>query len=176
MVYMEVSILSQNVLRLKTKSALFLVDPQGKTENANALIYLKRAHDKPSEETSVVLDGPGEYEIGGVKISGVRSGDEVIYSLLLDGVDTMVGSVIALEKAQHKVKEHSLLVLRAMDDSVEKAAFATGLATNALLAYGERAKILIDSFGKENPEKTAKYAVTKDKLPQEMQTVLLANG
>ena len=174
--YMEVSILPQNALRLKTKSAFFLIDPQDKADGANALLYLQREHEEPNTETSVVIDGPGEYEIGGVKISGMGSGDQVIYSLLLDGVDTMIGSVIALEKVQHKVKEHSLLILRAMDDSVEKAAFATGLATHALLAYGTQAKVLIDSFGKENPEKTAKYAVTKDKLPQEMQTVLLANG
>ena len=170
---MEVSILPKNILRIKSKQATFLVDATEKLTGINAMLSLQTLTSDLEEEGVVIIDGPGDFEIGGVKISGLRSNTEIVYSLVLDGVDLMLGTVAALEKIQHKVKEHALVVLKADENSPLDAAFVTGLATNVLVAYGPKGKTLIDSFGKENPQTLNKYSVTKDKLPLEVQTILL---
>jgi hypothetical protein len=175
MVYMEVSILPKNILRLKSKQATFLINPADKIQGANAAIYLLPTEVVSEDEATVILDGPGEYEIGGVKLSGMRVGESVVYSLSLDGVEVMVGDIPPLEKLQHKVKEHDMVILCTDTTSPTSAAFSTGLATSYLLCFGANGKALIDSFGKENATTTNKLSVTKDKLPPELQTVLLAD-
>lgn len=167
---MEVSILSKDSIKIKGKQAVFLVDPE-KIAGANAAIFLTPEAADASDDTTVVIDSPGEFEIGGVKISGMRAGSDVVYSLSVDGVDMLIGKATSLEKVQHKVTEHALLLLHADNAS---AAFATGLVTSVLMSYGPSGKELAGSFGKENTETMNKYSVTKDKLPQEMQTIVLA--
>lgn len=173
MVYMDVAILPKNVLRLKSKQATFLINPSDKAAGINASVYLQTPSVIPEEEDTVSLYGPGEYEIGGVKISGIQSGKGVVYSFLLDGVDVLVGRVASLEKLQNKLKEYSVVVLDTDDETPADAAFVTGLATNVLLAYGPKAKMLIDGIGKDTAQTANKFSASKDKLPQEMQTVLL---
>jgi len=171
---MEVSILPENSLKLKSKHSVFLVNPTGKIADANALLFLSSGH--KAADDFVVIDGPGEYEIGGVKVSGIKAGEDSVYSLLLDGVDVMIGKLSAIEKIQHKAKEHSMVVISADELAQTDAAFITGLATSILVAFGNNGKTIIGSFGKGEPQVMNKVVVTKDKLPVEMQTILLANN
>lgn len=171
---MEVSILPENSLKLKSKHSVFLVNPAGKISDVNAVLYLSSDH--KTVDDFVVIDGPGEYEIGGVKVSGTKAGEDSVFSLLLDGVDLMIGTLSAIEKVQHKVKEHSMVVVSADDSAQTDAAFITGLATSLLVAFGSNGKTVIGSFGKGEPQVMNKVVVSKDKLPAEMQTILLANN
>ncbi len=169
---MEISI-QKDGLRLKSKQATFLVNPTDKTSGVNAVAFLTEKDSRETSDDTVALFGPGEYEIGGVKITGIRFGENVVYSFLLDGVDVLVGRINPLEKLQNKLKEYEVVVLTADDATVRDAAFVTGLATNVLLAYGTEAKVLIDSLGKENGLTMNKFSGTKDKLPPEMQTIFI---
>lgn len=171
---MEVAILPQNALKLKSKQAVFFVNPTGKIADANALLFLSPS--SGANEEHVVIDSPGEYEIGGVKISGTKAGNESVFSLLLDGIDVMIGKLSAIEKIQHKIKEHSMVVVSADESASSDAAFITGLATSMLVAFGSNGKAVIESLAKGDTQVINKVSVTKDKLPAEMQTILLANG
>lgn len=175
MMYMEVSIQKEG-LRLKSKQAVFMINPTTKTAGSNAVVFLSDKDIGPTDEETVVLSGAGEYEIGGVKITGIRSGEQVVYSFLLDGVDVLVGRIAPLEKLQNKLKEYDVVVLNTDDTNIKDAAFATGIATSVLMAYGSEAKALVDTMSKESAQTLNKFSATKDKLPQEMQTILLANS
>lgn len=173
---MDITILQGDSLRIKSKQALFLINVPEKTAGANAAVYLTRDHPLPDDDTVVVIDGPGDYEIGGVKLSGIRSGSDIVYSFIFDGVEVMIGKIGPLEKIQHKVKEHDTVIITSDEEMPSNSSFVTGLATSYLVAVGKEGKKLLDGFGGENPVSTNKLTITKDKLPTEMQTVLLANA
>jgi len=62
-------------------------------------------------EEEVVLNGAGEYEIGGVKIIGLRNEKSVLYSMNIDGIEVVLGSIALLSAMQHKLKEHNVVVV-----------------------------------------------------------------
>lgn len=176
MVDMEISVLPGNIIKLKTKLASFLINPTEKVSDASGAIFFSTDHKLQSAENVVVIDGPGDFEIGGVKFSGISSGSEVVYSFLLDGVDVMIGKIESLDKIQHKVKEHDAVIVCTDGTPPGASAFVTGLATSYVMAVGNDGKALIDSFGKENPQELNKITITKDKLPTEMETIILTDS
>jgi hypothetical protein len=172
MVNMEVSYIAKTGLKIKGKQATIGVDPRDK-EGYNGVILLDESVDPQSVDVdSMIMQGPGEYEIGGIKISATRSGDNTVYSLNVDNVDVLVGKIAAIEKVQQKLKEHHLAVL--CTDTVVDSSFATGLATNAVMFYGEKAPEVVKNLTTETVKQMPKYQTTREKLPSEMETILLA--
>jgi hypothetical protein len=168
---MEIALLSPTSLRIKSKSATLCVDQSDKaTYDADLLVTKTLAEVTPNDET-VILSGPGEYEIGGTKITGLRSEQDMLYTLKVDGVDIALGKIDALNKMQHKLKENNIIIV--LCDVVESAAFLTSLASNVVMLYGEKAAEIAGTFGKAQVKTLTKYSSTKDKLPTEVETVLL---
>jgi len=168
--YMEIAFLPKSVLRLKGKTATFAINPHS-TVAANAVLMLEPGAQNDSEET-VVLNGAGEYEIGGVKITGLRNEKSVLYSMNIDGLEIVVGSIALLSALQHKLKEHNVVVVNC--DETADASFLTSLAINAVLFCGENAPAVAQGFEKEKLQKANKYSASLGKLPAEMETILLA--
>jgi hypothetical protein len=170
--YMEIAILSQDSIRVKGKSSSIVINPQNKSVPLQAAILIGVQQGKNfNPEEGIVIDGPGEYEIGGVKISGMRGKDEVVYSMTVDGVAIALGTLTALSAAQQKIKEHNIVVSLTMTEM--EAAFVTSIAVNSVLFYGPVADKVVSNFAKEGVKEMSKYSTTLDKLPQEMETVLL---
>lgn len=167
---MEIALLPKSVLRIKGKSAIFVVNPQSEIA-ANAILLLNPDAEFSSEE-SVVLNGAGEYEIGGVKITGIRNEKSVLYSMQIDGMEIVTGTIALLSAMQHKLKEHNIVIVCC--DEVADASFLTSLAVNAVLFYGEQAAVVAEGFEKEKLQKTNKYSASLGKLPIEMETILLS--
>jgi hypothetical protein len=162
--------LPKSSLRIKGKNASFVVNPQS-ASSANAILSLIPGEEFASEE-SVVLNGAGEYEIGGVKITGMRNDKEVLYSMNLDGMEILIGTVTLFSAMQHKLKEHNVVVVNC--EETTDASFLTSLGVNAVLFYGENASVVAEGFEKEKLQKMNKYSASLGKLPSEMETVLLA--
>ncbi len=170
MKYMEIALVSKSSLRIKGKSASFLVDPQSDAA-VNAFLLLNPDEEFISEQ-AVTVSGAGEYEIGGVKITGLRNEKSVLYSIHLDGLDIAVGTITLFFAMQHKLKEHNVIAVRC--DEMIDASFLTSLSINAVLFYGEKAAEVTQGFEKEKLITINKYAATLGKLSAEMETVLLA--
>lgn len=168
---MEIALLSKNALRIKGKNAVLVVDPQEKHEANAALVFSIPVSKINPVGSEVIINGPGEYETGGVKITGVKSEQDLVYSLSVDSVSVLLGKVSTLEKLQTKLKEANILVVNC--DNIVDASFITSLVTNVLLLYGEKAAEVGKSIGGENVVKASKYASTIDKLPAEVETVIL---
>jgi len=169
---MEIALLPKSAVRIKGKNATFVVNPQS-SMSANAVLLLDPNAELMTDE-AVVLQGAGEYEIGGVKITGLRNNTNVLYSLLLDGMEIVVGSIGLLSAQQHKLKEHNIVVVNC--DEVVDASFLTSLGINGVLFFGDKAQVVAEGFEKEKLQKTNKYSASLGKLPAEMETVLLASG
>lgn len=173
--YMEITVQSVNSLKIKGKHASVFINPQDKTANYNMAILLgnpAKSNLKIREDV-VVIDGPGEYEAGGIKVSGIKAESSTVYSINIDNVDVVVGNRDALEKVHQKLKEHNVALINA--DTSGNASFATGLGMNANLFFGEQAKATIDTIAKDEKKELGKYVISSDKLPAETETVLLTS-
>ena len=168
--YMEIALLQKSAVRIKGKYASFVVNPTD-TTNANAALMLDPQTDYQSEE-AVVLKGAGEYEIGGVKITGLRNDVGVVYSIHIDGMDVLVGTIGVLSAMHQKLKEHNIVIVHCMEAA--DAAFLTSLAVNAVLFYGEKAQEVAQGFEKEKLQQMNKYSVSLGKLSNEVETILLS--
>ena len=174
MSYMEIALLPKNGIKIKNKQATIAIDPQDKTFYEAVLLLSKSAEEVNLQEDSVLISAVGEYEIGGIKMTGTRSEVGMLYTLNVDGIDILVGKLDSLDKMQHKLKEHKIVMVDC--ETVGSASFITSLAENVVIFYGEKAGEISASFGKENVKSMNKYSVTKDKLPTEVETILLATS
>lgn len=171
MCYMEIALLPKGSLRIKGKQAAIGVDSQDKGPYNAILAVAKNPQDITVDEGSLLVIGPGEYEVGGIKLSGVRSETELAFTVKVDGVDVLVGRINSLDKMQHKLKEHNIVV--AFCDSEANASFLTSLASNVIMFCGDHAKEAAQALSKDNLKSMPKYAATLDKLPQEVETIIL---
>lgn len=172
---MEIAYLNGNGLRIKGKQATLVVDPhdtKGKV-SADAMLLLgdRQTTTLFQDDLGVTLQGPGEYEVKGVKITGFRAEGETMYTLTMDGMSIFIGKVTTSIKAKDKLHEHDMAVLLA--DEVLPQATMGLLNPQVVVFYGEKAADNTKSFGKEAIESTNKYTTTKDKLPQETELVIL---
>jgi len=170
--YMEIAILSKSSLRIKSKQASIVVDPQDKSNILPTVLLGINPKEATVAEAPVVINGPGEYETGGIKITGTRSEADMVYSIRADYVDILLGKMHSLDKMQHKLKEYNIVVV--LCDSVISASFLTALASNVIMLYGEKAEETAQAFGKDNIKTMSKYSATIDKLPPEVETILLS--
>ncbi len=95
---MEIAVLDKETIRIKGKNASFIIDPTSSISktSADAIIFLTDVSDVngPSSKVSdarVIIKGPGSYEIGGVRISGTKSGRDFYYSFNIDGLAIFIG-------------------------------------------------------------------------------------
>jgi len=174
--YMEISLTGSNSLKIRGKHAAVYVNPQDKTANYNAAILLGNPAKSllKIRDDVVIIDGPGEYEAGGIKITGIWSDNQTVYTISIDNLEVLLGDREALEKVYQKLKEHQIAIV--YSGSPGGAAFATSLATKALIFTGEHAREVVDSLAKEEKKELTKYVVTAEKLPVETETILLASS
>ena len=171
---MEISVLPGNGLKIRNKQGVIAINPQGKLDQFNGVVRIGSQSTGSSviEDGVITIDGPGDYEVAGFKITGTRNKSATLYTFLVDNVEVLIGSIQALSDAHQKLKEHHLLVIDA--DQNTDASFATGLASKAVLLYGDKASEVVHTFAKEGVKEQSKYQATLEKLPPEMETVLLS--
>ncbi len=168
---MEIALLPKNSIRIKGKNSTLVVDPRDKNEANAALIFSIPVDSANTSAAEVVIDGPGEYETGGIKITATRYDSELVYSLNVDSVAVMIGKAAVLEKAHQKLKEANILIVKC--DDLSETASLTSLVTNVIMFYGDKAAEVGKGYGSENVKHLPKYVSTIDKLPAEVETVIL---
>ncbi len=172
---MEVALLDNTALRIKSKHAIFIVDPSDKLPKTptDGVIILSRDAVSLSKVTDyrVVVNSPGEYEIGGVKISGIDLDGVTVYGLTIDNVEVLLAKASSVTKVSEKLKEYDIAIFNV--DSEINQTVVTALEPRVLILYGEKATDAAKALGKEDAEKLQKFAAAKDKLPEEMQVIVL---
>lgn len=153
--------------------------------------------------TPKVVKGPGEYEIGGVSIFGIstfhdneqgaKRGRNTVYVITIDGI-----VICHLGDLGHKLNEEQVSEIGNIDillipvggvysiDASSAAGIVAGLEPSVVIPMhykvpGVQSSLLssldgVDKFVKElgiEPLREAKFNVTKESLPEEMQLVIL---
>ncbi len=177
---MDINLLDKNTLKIKLKKTNFVVDPKEKTPktSADAIIALDRESFDATRvaDYRIIIKGPGEYEIGGIKLIGYKYDNEFTsYSFITGNISVLVGKVSSLEKILDKIDEHKIAILDV--DAKMNPSIVTAIEPNCLVLYGEMVKEGLESLGKEalerKTEQSQKLTINEDKLSEEMQIIIL---
>ena len=122
-----------------------------------------------------VIDGPGEYEVGGLKISANSSLDSgIFYGLNVDSTQAILAKTSTIEKLQDMANEAQVAILNV--DSLLNEAIIAQLEAKVIVLYGERASEGLKALGKQDLSPSKKITVAREKLPQEGETQIIWLG
>ena len=109
---MEIKYLGEKVIFLKGKKEAVLVDPNkgliGDSKlGARVIIYTNENSGQADLlGDKVVINGPGEYEIGGIEINGVNGEDgNTVYKLLIDGFKVVAMGELKQELSEKRIEK-----------------------------------------------------------------------
>lgn len=190
---MDIYTLDKNSIKIHSKHANFIVDPAergvdptklGTKVSCDAVILLNKQSNDLSKvaDYRIVINGPGEYEISGAKVSCIKADLGFIYSLMVDGFSVILGSSSEIPKISaiggsasvHKEEfntECQIAILN-VDDELNPTV-VTKLEPKIMILYGEDKEGAVKILGKQNLPTTKKFTIMKDKLPEEMEVVVL---
>ncbi len=170
---MEIALLSPTSLRLKGKQTTLVVNPQDKNNAYTGALLLGDIDKRilKLHENAVLIQGPGEYEVGGIKFTGTQSDSDLSYSLLIDTVSILLIEGKMLVKTHQKMSDYDIVIVYVTTD--EDPSVAANVANSAVLYFGVKASEVLKRVVKEGVQEMSKYVVTKDKLPTEVIQVLL---
>ena len=172
---MDISYLDKNSIKIRSKYAAFVVDPpvSGPKISCDAIILLEYKDNLLSKviDYRIVINGPGEYEINGAKVMGVRVNKGFVYSLSFDGLEITMGRTSDIAEIKDNAFACQIAILN-VDDGFSSS-FITNLEPKIAVLYGDKKENAARILGKQNFQTTKKFTVTKDKLPEDMEVVVL---
>ena len=167
--HMEIILLPDGI-RLKGKSANLSVNSTKDISSYQAFLSLTKLDSLPASNM-LMIDGAGEYEVAGVKISTLAAEQELVYTLAIDSIIISVGTLSALEKLHSKLPESQVVIVDATVDG--NPAFVASIATAAVVFTGMFGKSAGEKVAKTSLQSMNKFVITADKLPTELQTIHL---
>lgn len=172
---MDLTILDKNSIKIKGKKSSLVVDPTAKSPKtpANAVILLGKdgAVDKV-EGARLVVNDDGEYEVGGIKITGTSNLDSgVFYSLNVDNTQTILAKTSTIEKLTDTANEADVAILN-VDSSLNESIIAA-LEAKVIVLYGEKASEGLKALGKQDLASIRKVTVGREKLPEDSETQII---
>lgn len=195
---MEITYLGHAAFRIKGKSTTVVTDPYAPNEvgpkfpkhiTADIVTVSKDHPDHNAihqvEGTAYVVNGPGEYEIKGVGViglstfhddeQGVKRGKNTIYRIEMDGL-----SLVHLGDLGHTLSVTDVDNLDGVDILIIAAGTAVSLIHEIepsivipLRHSRDELTAFLKEIGKEDVVPQPKLTVTKEKLPEQMQVVIL---
>lgn len=195
---MEISYFGKTTVRIKGKNSAILIDPSeavAKLE-ADVIALTSKTVSIPKRENAVLIAGPGEYEVKGIHVVGVtqklsetdESKDKITaYLINVDNLNVLHLATFTQTKLDDEQLENFenvdvLLVPLGSKNGLESAAaakLAAQLEVGLVVPFypdGNRdtfESAFLKDMGKGTPEPTKKLIMTRDKLPEEAQVVLL---
>lgn len=171
---MDIAIVGKNSIRMKGKQVTFVVDPIKEmpkiAADASILLNGEEGVDvSRATDTRIIINGAGGYEVGGAKISGTTTSKGTLYRISIDGVTVIIGR--AAEAKAEGFSSCQVLVINT--DSEFNESFVTALEPKIVVLYGNNKKEAAKTLGAENIPSVSKITVTKDKLPEKMEVVVL---
>ena len=200
---MELTYLGAGCVRVATKTATFLIDPFEKSQGGAKADVALLTEEKPVEFGGMKFEGPGEYEVQGVMITGVparlhidEEGERAtIYSIRSEGINLVVTGNIAAKLSDHQTEalgKVDVLVLpvggHGLTLEPEEAAELVSRLEPAYVVpvhyddgktQYEVPQAKVDIFFKEigsNPEPVGKLKVSSKDLPVETQPAYLTRA
>ncbi len=172
---MDFQILGEETLKIKGKKVGIAVDPKEKISkfDADAIISTDNSFD-PSRvnDYRVIISGPGEYEVLGLKIAGIKAGDGTIYELISENTNVLVARSSDLENiSSDKLDNYRIVIINVNSDL--KQGIITAMEPSAVLLYGEKRQEGAKNLDGASSKSVPKISLSEDKLPEELEVTLL---
>jgi len=170
----DIYTLDKNSIKIRSKHASFIVDPAklGTKVSCDAVILLNNNIDlERVVDYRIIIDGPGEYEVNGVKVLGVKGDRGFVYGIAADGFSVILGTSSEISKIKEDTFFCQIAILN-VDDEFNQS-IITALEPKIVILYGDNKESAAKILGKENIPPIKKFTVVKDKLPEEMEVVVL---
>lgn len=172
---MDIQILSEGSIKIKIKKTSIVVNPSlsmPKTEADVVLSFEKNTDASKVAEYRLLVDGAGEYEIGGLKISATKLGEDLTFAFGLDSFEASLVKASSLSGLSlDKVKNYDAVLVDADADINESA--LTAMEPRIIVLYGQNAKEAAAKLGKSGSS-IPKVSFSEDKLPEESEIYLLS--
>lgn len=94
---MEISRITDSSIKIKTKEATVLVDPTTKTDGEIVLLTSPGDYTIP-EDAKLVIEGPGEYEVNGIHVTGELNPTGLTFTLFDDQFRILLTNVTGVQK------------------------------------------------------------------------------
>jgi hypothetical protein len=139
---MDIQIFDKDSLKIKSKKTTLAIDPRSSIQKfeADAIVLLDKNSDITRiNDFRVIINAAGEYEVNGLKISGLVLDDVTIFTIISDNASTLLTKASSLEKVSaDKVGECKILIINADADLDQSR--VTAMEPNVVILYGEKAK------------------------------------
>lgn len=172
---MDIQIFDNDTLKLKLKKTTLAIDPRSKVAkfDADAVLAIDNEFDPTRiNESRLTITGAGEYEVSGLKISGIKSEKDILYGLSSENSSILVARASSLEKiSSDKLGDYQIVILNA--DSELNQSLITAMEPSIVVLYGEKNKEGAKLLGNESAQSTSKISINEDKLPEELEVMLL---
>jgi len=172
---MDFAILGDETLRIKGKKVILAVDPKEKIVklDAEAILLTDKDFDVSRvNDYRVIVDGPGEYEVSGCKISALMSENGIIYELISEGANILVARASALEKTPaDKLDDYKIVVINTDCDLNQTV--ITAMEPRVVILYGKMKKEGAKKLGSDTTTVSSKISLSEEKLPDELEVMLL---
>lgn len=172
---MDIAIVGKTSIKLKGKKVSFIVDPSKDTpKTATDAIILLNGYDNIDTsrvtDSRMTIEGPGGYEVGGAKISGLSTPKGVLHKLSIDDIVVIIGR--ATESTTEGFSTCQVAIVNTEDGDFNES-FVTSLEPKMTVLYGEKKIDAAKTLGAESVTSVPKITITKDKLPEKMEVVIL---
>ena len=171
---MDIVTLGKNSIKIKGKKVSFVVDPSEEMPkiSSDAIILLDGLTNIDTSrvtDSRIIIEGPGGYEVGGAKISGASTSRGILYKLFIDDVVVILGRA-----TDSKTEGFNLCQVAIVNtDNNFNESFVTTLEPKITVLYGDKKAESAKALGAENINSSQKISITKDKLPEKMEVVVL---
>lgn len=175
---MDLTLLDKASVRIKGKKASLIIDPSAKTPKTVADVVLlldKTGVLERVEGARLVINDDGEYEVGGMKVTGESvDGAGIFYGINIDGTRAVLGKTSTIEKLTDTSNEAEVAILNV--DSLLNEAVIASLEAKAVVLYGERALEGLKALGKQDLSPVRRITVGREKIPAEVETQIVWLG
>ncbi len=172
---MDFQLIGENTLKIKIKKTTLALNPKSSVSkfDADAILLLDKDSDVSRiSNPRVIISGAGEYEVSGLKISALKAEDDLLYELSIDSASALVAKASSLEKvSSDKLGDYKVALINVDTDLNQSK--VTAIEPRLVILYGEKAKEGAKVLGREDVSKSSKISVSEDKLPEELEIMLL---
>jgi hypothetical protein len=172
---MDFQILGEETLKLKVKKVTLAVDPREKITkfDAEGILLTDKVFDLSRVgEYRVVIEGAGEYEVGGQKIAGTKSNGGIVYELIGDSANVLIARASVLNKIPADELDDYKIVVINVDTEINQTSI-TAMEPSLVILYGALKKEAAKKLGSESASVSSKISVSEEKLPEELEVLLL---
>lgn len=169
---MEILSFDASGIKLKSKKKTILINPTSFTGEDVSIVFDSKKSSYKSDKDGLIVASTGEYEFGGLKISGTKLDGTLVFNIKTEGVEILLGKLSNLKQVQSKLQDISVVCVY-VDEDIDPG-FISSIASSVLVLFGEKAGEVVSKYHAQTFKKVNKLLLAKDKLPQVVESYLIA--